>query len=55
MSMPAGLIIRNLPLAYSNWRSEMSLDNYLSSNNIVAISNIDTRALTRHLRTNGAL
>ena len=51
----AGLIIRNLPLAYSNWRSEMSLDNYLSSNNIVAISNIDTRALTRHLRTHGAL
>jgi carbamoyl-phosphate synthase small subunit len=33
----------------------MSLDNYLSSNNIVAISNIDTRALTRHLRINGAL
>lgn len=51
----SGLIIRNLPLAYSNWRSEMSLDNYLSSNNIVAISNIDTRALTRHLRTHGAL
>jgi len=51
----AGLIIRDLPLAYSNWRSEMSLDNYLSSNNIVAISNIDTRALTRHLRTYGAL
>jgi len=51
----SGLIIRNLPLAYSNWRSEMSLDNYLSNNNIVAISNIDTRALTRHLRTHGAL
>ena len=51
----SGLIIRNLPLAYSNWRSEMSLDNYLSSNNIVAISNIDTRALTRHLRIHGAL
>ena len=51
----SGLIIRNLPLAYSNWRSEMSLDNYLSSDNIVAISNIDTRALTRHLRIHGAL
>ena len=51
----SGLIIRDLPLAQSNWRSEMSLDNYLSSNNIVAISNIDTRALTRHLRINGAL
>jgi len=33
----------------------MSLEKYLSSNNIVAISNIDTRALTRHLRINGAL
>jgi carbamoyl-phosphate synthase small subunit len=51
----SGLIIRDLPLAYSNWRSEMSLDNYLSTNNIVAIANIDTRALTRHLRINGAL
>ena len=51
----AGLIIRDLPLAHSNWRSEMSLDNYLLTNNIVAISNIDTRALTRHLRINGAL
>ena len=51
----SGLIIRDLPLAHSNWRSELSLENYLSSNNIVAISNIDTRALTRHLRINGTL
>ena len=51
----SGLIIRDLPLAQSNWRSEMSLDNYLVSNKIVAIANIDTRALTRHLRINGAL
>ncbi len=51
----AGLIIRDLSISHSNWRSEMSLEHYLSSNNIVAISNIDTRALTRHLRINGAL
>jgi carbamoyl-phosphate synthase small subunit len=51
----AGLIVRDLPLALSSWRSQMSLDEYLSSNNIVAISDIDTRALTRHLRVNGAL
>jgi carbamoyl-phosphate synthase small subunit len=51
----AGLIIRDLPLALSSWRSQMSLDEYLSSNSIVAISDIDTRALTRHLRVNGAL
>ena len=51
----AGLIIRDLPISHSNWRSEMNLAKYLSSKNIVAISNIDTRALTRHLRINGAL
>ena len=51
----AGLIIRDLPILHSNWRAEMNLENYLSSNNIVAIANIDTRALTRHLRINGAL
>lgn len=51
----SGLIIRDLPLLHSNWRSEMSLDEYLSVNNIVAISDIDTRALTRHLREKGTL
>jgi len=51
----AGLIIRDLPITLSNWRSETSLADYLSSNNIVAISDIDTRSLTRHLRINGAL
>lgn len=51
----SGLIIRNLPLLHSNWRSKMSLNEYLLSNNIVAISDIDTRALTRHLRKKGSL
>jgi carbamoyl-phosphate synthase small subunit len=51
----SGLIIRDLPLLHSNWRNEMSLDEYLLNNNIIAISNIDTRALTRHLREKGAL
>jgi len=51
----AGLIIRDLPISHSNWRSEFSLEQYLSTKNIVAIANIDTRALTRHLRINGAL
>ena len=51
----AGLIIRDLPITLSNWRSETNLADYLSSNNIVAISDIDTRSLTRHLRINGAL
>jgi len=51
----AGLIVRDLPLLHSNWRNTMPLDEYLKRNNIVAISDIDTRALTRHLRTNGSL
>jgi carbamoyl-phosphate synthase small subunit len=51
----AGLIIRDLPLMLSNWRNTMPLDEYLSSNNVVAISDIDTRALTRHLREHGSL
>lgn len=50
----SGLVIRNLPLLASNWRSESSLDDYLASNNVVAIADIDTRALTRVLREKGA-
>ncbi len=51
----SGLIIRDLPLMVSNWRSTMPLDEYLVKHNIVAISDIDTRALTRHLREKGTL
>jgi carbamoyl-phosphate synthase small subunit len=50
----AGLIIRDLPLITSNWRCEQSLSDYLASNNIVAIADIDTRKLTRILREKGA-
>ena len=50
----AGLIIRDLPLVASSFRSEQSLSEYLSAENIVAISDIDTRRLTRLLRDKGA-
>jgi carbamoyl-phosphate synthase small subunit len=50
----AGLVIRDLPLFASSWRSEKSLDEYLKENNIVAIADIDTRRLTRILREKGA-
>lgn len=50
----AGLIIRDLPLVHSNFRNTQSLTEYLSSNNIVAIADIDTRKLTRILREKGA-
>ncbi len=49
----AGLIIRDLPLLDSNWRSQEPLDNFLQERGIVAISNIDTRRLTRILREHG--
>ncbi len=50
----AGLIIKDLPLLESNFRSTQTLPQYLAAENCVAISNIDTRALTRMLRTKGA-
>ena len=50
----AGLIIRDLPLLASNFRSEQSLSDYLIDGNTVAIADIDTRKLTRILRDGGA-
>ncbi|WP_440222461.1 glutamine-hydrolyzing carbamoyl-phosphate synthase small subunit [Dokdonella sp. MW10] len=50
----AGLVIRDLPLLASNWRSEEALDAYLRRNGVVAIADIDTRRLTRILRDTGA-
>ncbi|AXF77281.1 glutamine-hydrolyzing carbamoyl-phosphate synthase small subunit [Erwinia tracheiphila] len=49
-----GLIIRDLPLITSNFRSEEGLSAYLERHNIVAIADIDTRKLTRLLREKGA-
>jgi carbamoyl-phosphate synthase small subunit len=50
----SGLVIRDLPLLASNWRSEKTLQHYLLDNNVVAIAEIDTRKLTRILRDKGA-
>ncbi|MDG1819203.1 MAG: glutamine-hydrolyzing carbamoyl-phosphate synthase small subunit [Porticoccaceae bacterium] len=50
----SGLVIRDLPLLVSNFRSEQSLDSYLKDNNILGIADIDTRKLTRILRESGA-
>jgi carbamoyl-phosphate synthase small subunit len=51
----AGLIVRDVPLLASNWRSRESLPEYLSRHGVVAIADIDTRRLTRLLREKGAL
>ena len=50
----AGLIVRDIPLVMSNFRANMTLPAYLVQQSTVAIANLDTRQLTRHLRTQGA-
>jgi len=50
----AGLVIRDLPLVASNWRRKEDLSTYLRRNDLVAIGDVDTRRLTRLLRTKGA-
>jgi len=50
----SGLVVRDLPLQLSNWRSEKPLQQYLLDNKVVAIADIDTRKLTRLLREKGA-
>lgn len=50
----SGLVIKDLPLLASNFRSELALDEYLKSKNILGIAGIDTRKLTRILREKGA-
>lgn len=52
--MASGLIIRDLPILHSNFRATQSLSDYLKEQNVVAISDIDTRQLTRVLREKGA-
>jgi carbamoyl-phosphate synthase small subunit len=51
----AGLVIRDLPLLYSNWRATESLQSFLERGKVVAIADLDTRRLTRLLREKGAL
>ncbi|MDP1926286.1 MAG: glutamine-hydrolyzing carbamoyl-phosphate synthase small subunit [Thiobacillus sp.] len=50
----AGLVVRDVPRLYSNFRASQSLPDYLKSQNVVAIADIDTRRLTRVLREAGA-
>jgi len=50
-----GLIVRDCPRQWSNWRGRYSLSQFLRDENVVAIGNVDTRALTRRLREHGAM
>jgi carbamoyl-phosphate synthase small subunit len=51
----AGFVIKELSPIYSNYRADLSLDEYLKENNVIGIEGIDTRALTRRLRIRGAM
>jgi carbamoyl-phosphate synthase small subunit len=51
----AGFVMRELSPVYSSWRGQESLDDYLARSGIVGLTGVDTRALTRHLRSAGAM
>jgi carbamoyl-phosphate synthase small subunit len=50
-----GFVVREVSRIASNWRSQKSLEQYLQEHHVVGIEGIDTRALTKHLRTAGAM
>ena len=50
-----GLIVRSLSRRHSNWRAEGTLAGYLRTHEMVALADLDTRRLTRHLRDRGAM
>lgn len=52
---PSGFVVRENSRVVSNWRSQGTLSDALVENNVVGISGVDTRALTRHLRERGAM
>jgi carbamoyl-phosphate synthase small subunit len=50
-----GLVIRHLSRRHSNWRASHSLPQFLAEHNILGICDVDTRAITRHIRDKGAM
>lgn len=50
----AGLVVRDAPATYSSWRASGSLSDYLHAHGIIGIADVDTREITRRLRTHGA-
>lgn len=51
----SGVVVREASPLYSNWRAEQSLDEFLRAQNVVAISELDTRGIVRHLRSRGVM
>jgi len=52
---PSGFVMRAISPITSNWRNRQPLEDYLAQNGIVSITDVDTRALVRHIRDNGAM
>ena len=50
-----GFVVRELSRRYSNWRAEESLERFLLRHNVIGIEGVDTRRLTRHIRSQGAM
>ncbi|MDI6780881.1 MAG: carbamoyl phosphate synthase small subunit, partial [bacterium] len=50
-----GFVVKEYSRIYSNWRAKKSLEEYLKEHNIIAIEGVDIRALTKHIRTCGAM
>ena len=51
----SGFVVREASVSVSNWRATQSLDDYLRERGVVGISGVDTRALVRHIRSQGAM
>ena len=51
----AGFVVRDISATYSSWRATGSFDGYLERHGVVGITEVDTRRLTRHIRTRGAM
>lgn len=51
----SGFVVREASAAFSNWRGELTLDDYLAKTGIVGLTDVDTRALVRHIRQAGAM
>lgn len=51
----AGFVVRQLSPVVSNWRAKQSLPDYLAERGVVGMTDVDTRALVRHIRTHGAM
>ena len=54
-SWVAGFVVADVPRRYSNWRANTDLDSWLEQQGVVGIRDLDTRALVRHIRSQGAM